>query len=300
MPEALAQILLRLLAKEPDERYQSASGLADDLAKLRAAAERNEPLDRVLLQGDGRVLVPRTPRRRHGRDHALGELLAAFDAVTRGGSEYVFLSGEAGVGKTSLVNELQRPVALRGGRFVRGKCEQFQRDRPLLAPVQALRQLLTLLAGESEETLRELRPRLAAGLGPDAGALVELLPELPLLAGELPPAAPLDPREAQRRLTELLARFLGLVASPAHPLVLVLDDLQWADRPSLDFLTALIGDTDLDGVLLAGLFRGDELDAAPGLRSLAEKLPSAVLHLENLPPEALSSMVGEMLGVRAD
>ena len=300
MPTALSQILLRLLAKEPDERYQSASGLADDLAQLRAAAERGEALDQASLRAAGRVLLPRAPRRQHGRDHALGELRAAFDGVTRGGSECLFLAGEAGVGKTSLVNELQRPVALRGGRFVRGKCEQFQRDRPLLAPVQALRQLLTLLAGESEEVLRELRPRLPAGLGPDAGALVELLPELPLLAGELPPPAPLDPREAQRRLTELLVRLVGLVASPAQPFVLVLDDLQWADPPTLEFITALLEDDDLDGVLLAGLFRRDELEHAPALRHVMETRPSAVLHLENLPPREMSSLVGEMLGVPAE
>lgn len=300
LPPALSQIILRLLAKEPDERYQSASGLADDLAQLRAVAERGDALDQVSLRAAGRVLLPRAPRRQHGRDHALGELRAAFDVVTRGGSECLFLAGEAGVGKTSLVNELQRPVALRGGRFARGKCEQFQRDRPLLAPVQALRQLLTLLAGESEEVLRELRPRLPAGLGPDAGALVELLPELPLLAGELPPPAPLDPREAQRRLTELLVRLVGLVASPSQPLVLVLDDLQWADQPTLEFITALLEEDDLDGILLAGLLRGDELEHAPALRHLMEKRPSAVLHLENLPPREMSSLVGEMLGVPAE
>ena len=300
MPAALSQVILRLLAKEPDERYQSASGLADDLAQLRAAAERGEMLEAASLREAGRVLIPRAPRRHHGRNNALGELLAAFDAIARGEGECVFLAGEAGVGKTSLINELQRPVALRGGRFVRGKCEQFQRDRPLLAPVQALRQLLTLLSGESEEMLRELRPRLAEGLGPDAGALLELLPELPLLAGELPPPAPLDPSSAQRRLTELFVRFVGLVASPTQPLVLVLDDLQWADQPTLDLLTALIEDDDLDGILLAGLFRRDELDDAPGLRRVTEKLPSAILHLENLPPGDLSSMVGEMLGVPAD
>ncbi|MBU3664753.1 MAG: PAS domain S-box protein [Chthoniobacterales bacterium] len=295
MPPVLSQIILRLLAKEPDERYQSASGLADDLASLRAAAEHGEPLDSVALRAKERVLIPRAPRRHHGRDHALGELRDAFDAVTRGGREYLFLAGEAGVGKTSLVNELQRPVALRGGHFVRGKCEQFRRDRPLLAPVQALRQLLTLLAGESEKMLHELRSRLTAGLGPEAGALFELLPELRLLTGELPSAPALDPREAQRRLNELLVRLVRLVSSPAQPLVLVIDDMQWADEPTLDFATALLDDEDLDGVLLVGLFRRDE--SGPGLARVTAKASPAILPLENLPPDELSSLVGEMLGV---
>ncbi len=300
VPPAVSQIIRRLLAKEPDERYQSASGLADDLAQLRAAAERGEPLERVSPRAAERVLVPRVPRRHLGRDRALGELLAAFDALSSGGSECLFLAGEAGVGKTSLVNELQRPVALRSGRYVSGKCDQYQRDRPLLAPVQALRQLLDLLAGESEETLGALRSRLLAGLGTDAGALAELLPGLTLLTGDLPPPPALEPREAQRRLTALLVRLIGLVASPRQPLVLVLDDLQWADQPTLDFVAALLEDDSLDGVMLAGLFRKSELDNSPVLRRVLEKAPSGIVQLENLPVRDLSSLLGEMLGTPAE
>lgn len=300
MPPAVSHVLLRLLAKEPDERYQSACGLADDLGLLRATADGGGPLDRVPLRAAERVLLPRTPRRLHGRARPLGELLAAFDAVARGGSERLFLAGEAGVGKTLLVNELQRPVALRAGRFVRGKCEQFQRDRPLLAPVQALRQLLTLLGGEPEKTIHEMIPRLRAGFGPDAGALLDVLPELTLLTGDLPPPAPLDPSKAQRRLTELLVRLVGLVASPSQPFVLVLDDLQWADQSTLNFVTALMEDDTLDGVLFVGLFRREELHDVPALRCVTEKLSSAVIHLENLGPDEVSLLVGEMLGVPAE
>ena len=305
MPPVVSRIVLRLLAKEPDDRYQSASGLADDLGQLREAESRKQPLDSVSLRAADRVLLPRPPRRRHGRENALGELMSAFEAVARGGRQCLFITGEAGVGKTSLVNELQRPVAIRAGRFVRGKCEQFQPHRPLLAALQALRQLLSLLLGDNEENIRTLRSRLQAGLGSDSGVLHELLPGFAALAGDSAPPARLDPREAQIRLTGMLVRLIRIVASPTHPLVLVLDDLQWADRPTLDFVSALMEEEDLDGFLFVGLLRSEDAVTTPSLRRLVETPVSGVrasniLPLDNLPRRALDALVGEMLGARTE
>ncbi len=245
---------------------------------------------------------PRVPRRCHGRETALGELFAAFEIVSRGGCHLLLVSGEAGVGKTSLVNELQQHVALRAGRFVRGKCEQYQRHRPLLAPVQALRQLLTRLMADRSESLRTLSQRMQHHLGPEAAALQELLPELASLTGEvLTPPTALDPRESQIRLTGLLVQLVRLISSPSHPLVLVLDDLQWADQPTLDFLSALLDEEELDGILLAGLYRREELENSPALRRLVEKATATpgrttCLHLYNLGFHGLMPLLGEMLG----
>ena len=305
MPRALSRIILRLLSKEPDERYQGADGLVEDLRFLRAAAERNQAPDNLSADNADRVTRPRRPQRQHGRDTEIRELLAALDSVTRGGKQCVFIGGEAGVGKTSLVGELQRPAALRAGRFVRGKCEQFQREQPLLAPLQALRQLIRLLAGEEEETLRALKSRLAGDLGPEAGVLHDLLPELALVAEKsFAPLAP-DPREGQARLNAWLVRLIRAIASPAHPLVLVLDDLQWADRPTLDFIGALMEEEDIAGLLLVGLFRSNEIESAPALRRLMEKPPGAKhealsLQLMNLPAGDLDGLVGEMLGTKPE
>ena len=303
LPPVVSAVILRLLAKEPDDRYQSATGLANDLRRLEEALLGARSLGEVTLFAGDRLMQPRMPHRLVGRDHSLHALIAAFEAATSGGLNALFFSGEAGVGKTSLVNELHRPVTLAGGRFVRGKCEQFRREGPLLAPLQAARQLLVLLLSEPEENLGPLRQRLREWLGREAGALCDILPELEALTGRFPPPARLDPPEAQRRLTSLLVRFFGAIASPEQPLVLVLDDLQWADRPTLDLLTALLGDNDLDGMLLVGLFRGDEIDPAHPLghflRDAAQhpRAPAAVI-LDNLEPEMLAALIGDMLGAR--
>ena len=303
LPPAVSSVILRLLAKEPDDRYQSVTGLATDLLRLQEALAGGQSLDDVPLFAGDRLMQPRMPHRLVGRDHSLRALIAAFEAAARGGLNALFFSGEAGVGKTSLVNELHRPVTLAGGYFVRGKCEQFRREGPLLAPLQAARQLLVQLLAEPEENLRPLRQHLRERLGQEAGALSDILPELEALTGRHPPPARLDPPEAQRRLTLLLVRFFGAIASPKHPLVLVLDDLQWADQPTLDLLSALLGDNDLDGFLLLGLFRGDEIDPARPLerflRDAAQhsRVPSAVI-LDNLEPDALATLVADMLGAR--
>ena len=305
IPQALSHIILRLLAKEPEERYQSADGLVEDLRLLREAAERNQAPDNVPPHNAALVTRPHRPRRQHGRENEIRELLAALDSVTQGGKQCVFVGGEPGVGKTSLVCELQRPTALRAGRFVRGKCEQFQPHHPLLAPVQALRQLIRLLAGEDDKTVGELKSRLAKELGPEADLLHDLLPELAWIAEKSSAPLATDPHEAQVRLKELLVRLIRAIASPQHPLVFVLDDLQWADRSTLDLIGALMEEEDVSGLLLLGLFRSNEIESVPGLRRLMEKPPGAKhealsLQLVNLPAADLADLVGEMLGAKPE
>jgi diguanylate cyclase (GGDEF)-like protein len=305
LPHAVSGLILALLAKEPDERYQSAAGLAHDLARMRRALAAQLPLDSVPLKTHDLPLSPRPPRCLRGRDRELATLLAAFADARAGGAQGLFVAGYAGVGKTSLIQEIQRPVTLARGWLLNGKFEQFQRDRPFLAPAQSLRQLCQLLLAESEAAAERWRRRILDGVGADAGALFEVVPELEALLGPQAPAPTLGPLEAQVRLRNLLVALLRQAAAPEHPLVLFLDDLQWADPPSLELIGALLEEASLGGLLLIGAYRDNEVDASHPLSRLLRKptatgRPPTVLTLDSLASSDTAALVADMLHIGQD
>jgi len=300
LPPPVAELILTLLAKEPDERYQSAAGLAHDLHQLRTALAMDQPLAGVRLKERDLPLAPRPPHRLYGREQELATLMAAFADLTAGDAQGLFVAGYSGVGKTALIAEIHRPVTLGRGLFISGKFEQFQRERPFLGPAQGLCELCQLLLAEPEERVAWWRSRLLAALGPDAGALFEVVPELQSLLGAQAPAPPLGPHESQVRLRALLVALLRAIAAPAHPLVLFLDDLQWADQPTLDLIGALLEETGLAGLLLIGAYRDNEVDAAHPLRRLLQRptaagTPARVLTLASLTAGDTTALLADML-----
>ncbi len=304
LPPPLSDLILALLAKEPDERYQSASGLAHDL-RLIQAARTNGGLGAVRLKQRDLPLSPHAPRRLYGRDRDLAALMAAFAGVRQGGARGLFVAGYSGIGKTSLIHEIHRPVTLADGLFISGKFEQFQRDHPFMGPAQCLRQLCQLLLAEPEAAVEHWRTGILAAVGPDAGALFDVVPELEALLGPQPAVPDLGPLETQIRLRALLIALMGRVATPGHPLVVFLDDLQWADQPSLDFVGALLGEPGLDGLLLIGAYRDNEVDAAHPLTRLLRQptragKPAPVLKLDNLQAEDIAALLADMLRLTPD
>ncbi len=300
LPSRLSEVILILLAKEPNNRYQSAAGLVYDLQQVRHALSTPVRLERMQLQTHDLPLSPRQPHRLCGRERELATLMEAFTSVATGGAQGLFVAGYSGVGKTALVYELQRPVLLAHGRFFHGKFEQFQHDRSFLAPYQCLRQLCQVLLAEPEAAIAHWREQILAGLGPDAAALYEVLPDLELLLGPCPPAPKLGPIETQVRLLALLVALIRQIAMRGQPLVLFLDDLQWADQPSLDFMGALMEDSALDGLLLIGAYRDNEIDAAHPLRYLLQRptasgTPPPVLTLASLTGGNLDALLADML-----
>ncbi|MBK5966903.1 hypothetical protein CCR95_23240 [Thiocystis minor] len=300
LPDPPARAVLCLLAKEPDDRYQSALGLANDLRRLREALKRDESLDAIRLREHDPPLSPLPPRRLYGRERELASLMAAFMAVTEGESRALFVAGVSGIGKTALVHEILRPVTLSQGLFVGGKCEQFQRDRPLLAPARALARLCQLLLAEPESIVAEWRTRLLDGLGPDAAALFEPVPELEWLLGPQPPVPALGPIETRARLHGLLVTLVRRIATPARPLVLFLDDLQWADPSTFEFLGALLEGVPIPGLLLIGAYRDQEVETGHPLANLLRRptaggAPPTVLTLDALAPERIAALLAVML-----
>ncbi len=258
LPAAVVPLVMTLLHKSPDDRYQSAEGVARDLAALLASLDA--PGEAVALAHRELGRPAALGQDVAGREVELAALERAFGRAAAGGRALALVVGPPGIGKTSVVRELAMPVALAGGRLLAGKFDPFSRDVPLSALIQALDELAQEILAAPAEGLERQRDRIARAVGPNAPLLAELAPSwAPLFDGDGAALPEVAPAEAERRLQDTLRRAFGAIASAEHPLVLFLDDLQWADLASLRVLEALFRDPELAHVLLVLAWREAEV-----------------------------------------
>lgn len=302
VPRTLSEIIMRLLEKEPDRRYQCAEGLADDLARFRVIQAQGGDETFALGERDFPLRLS-PPSRLVGREQEIEALRRAFEGVGDGGARGVLIAGAPGVGKSVLIDELRPMVTAKGGLFVAGKFEQYRRDATTAAVSQALRALGRLLLAEPEAVLAEHRARITRALGSSAGLITAIIPEFALLLGVSPEPPTGDPVEAEARLRQAVLELLRVVASPAHPVIMVLDDLQWAGSNSIRFFDAVLADQALHGVLIVGAYRDSEVDAAHPLTPMVTRWagldPAPLqLSLRNLATGDLGKLLEEMLRLR--
>jgi predicted ATPase/signal transduction histidine kinase len=302
VPAPLSEIVMRLLEKEPDHRYQTAEGVVYDLERVRDAQAR--PTAARVRIGEHDVplrLLP--PSRLVGRDAEVAALEAAleaaFEEAPAGRCRGVLVGGASGVGKTALVDQLRSVVTSRDGWFVAGKFDQYRRDLEFNAVYQAFRALGRLLLAEPEDELAEVRERALTALGPNAGLLSAAVPEFETLLGVPPDAG--DPLTAQVRIQQVGIHGLRAVTSRKRPVVVFVDDLQWGGRTPLGFVDLVLTEEPIDGLLLVGAYRDADLDAAHPLAALLSRWRDQPgvrqLQLDNLPVPSLVTMVAEMLHV---
>ena len=248
VPAPVSAVIMKLLAKTAEERYQTAAGVESDLrscldeyVRSAGATGVQEKKTKFLLgQHDtpDRLLVP---EKLHGRTHEIDTLLASFERVLASGKpELMLVTGYSGIGKSSVVNELHRVMVHPRGLFASGKFDQYKRDIPYATLAQALQSLVRPLLGKNEAELRNWRDAFRQALGPNGQLIVDLVPELKLIIGDQPPLPDLAPQDAQGRFQLVFRRFIAVFARPEHPLVLFLDDLQWLDPATLDLLEDLL------------------------------------------------------------
>src|SRR5580704_16086258 len=251
VPVALSTIIMRLLAKNAEDRYQTAAGLEADLQRCLTEWQFHGRIDPFPLGADDssdRLLIP---EKLYGREREVDALLAAFDrVVAQGAAELLLVSGYSGVGKTSVVNELDKVLVPPRGIFAAGKFDQYKRDIPYATLAQAFQMLLRQILVRSEAEVDHWRQALLEALGPNGQLMVNLIPEIEFVIGKQPPVAELPPQEARGRFQLVFRRFLGAFARPELPLALFLDDLQWLDPATLELLERLITDPDVRHVLL--------------------------------------------------
>jgi PAS domain S-box-containing protein len=269
IPEPLSAIILKLLAKTPEERYQTAAGVEVDLRHVLSAVETRGAIASFPLGArdvSTRLLIP---EKLYGREREVELLLAAFErVVSQGTMELALVSGYSGVGKSSVVNELHK-VLLSRGLFAVGKFDQYQRDIPYATLAQAFGTLVRQILGKSDAEVAAWRDSLQGVLGPHGQLITNLVPEVELIVGKQPPVPELPPEEAKHRFQRLLQRFIGVFARPEHPLALFLDDLQWLDTATLELIEQLIVDPEVRHLLLVGAYRDNEVDPGhPFMRTL--------------------------------
>ncbi|HEY4066930.1 MAG TPA: AAA family ATPase [Burkholderiaceae bacterium] len=264
VPAALSAIVLKLLAKLAEDRYQSTAGLHADLARCERewrSAQRIGPF--VLGSADVSSRFALT-QRLYGRESELRTLLAAFERVaTEGRPELVLVSGYSGVGKSRLVAEMHKPILAQRGRFINGKVDQYRRELPYSAFVEALRGLIRQMLAEAAPQLDVWRERILQALGPNVRVIVELVPQLRLVVGAQPALPELAADDAQRRLHRCVQQFVALFAQAQHPLVLFLDDLQWMDAGTASLLAHLLSAPQARHLLVIGAYRDNEIESAP-------------------------------------
>src|SRR6202795_3919347 len=283
VPGAGSALILKLLAKSAEERYQTAAGLEHDLRRCLAAWEAQHRIDAFPLgqqDASDRLLIP---EKLYGREREIEILLAAFDrVVTSGRPELVLVSGYSGIGKSSVVNELHKVLVPPHGLFASGKFDQYKRDIPYATLAQAFQTLLRRLLTKNETELGKWRGALQDALGPNAKLIVNLVPELQLIIGESPPVPDLPPQDAQRRFQFVFRRFIGVFARPEHPLALFLDDLQWLDSATLDLIEDLLTQSDVPHLMLIGAYRDNEVDSSHPLTRKLDAMRKAGAPLQEI------------------
>ena len=300
VPIPLADIVLKLMAKNSEERYQSALGLKYDLEKCYVQYQQTGKIEQFVLGEQDlcdRFLIP---EKLYGREKEVHTLLNAFERVAKGQTEMMLVAGFSGIGKTAVVNEVHKPITRQKGYFIKGKFDQFNRNIPFSAFVIAFRDLMGQLLGESDAQLQKWKGKILEAVGENGQVLIDVIPELQRIIGEQPPVLELSGSAAQNRFNLLFQKFIAIFTTIEHPLTLFLDDLQWADSASLNLLKVLMGGTQTGYLLLLGAYRDNEVfPAHPLMLCLAElEKQEAVISTVTLAPLSvnhINQLVGETL-----
>ena len=273
IPEIVSNIVLKLMAKNAEDRYQSATGLKYDLEEcVHQGKETGTVAEFELAQRDvsDRFIIP---EKLYGREVEVSQLLEAFERISQSSvishqssvvseksqSELILVAGFSGIGKTAVVNEVHKPIVRQRGYFIKGKFDQFNRNIPFSALVQALRDLMGQLLSESDRQLQQWKSKILDAVGENGQVIIEVIPELEKIIGKQPAVPELSGSAAQNRFNLLFNKFIQVFTTKEHPLVLFLDDLQWADSASLSLIKLLMSESERGYLLLIGAYRDNEV-----------------------------------------
>ncbi|MBD2502248.1 ATP-binding sensor histidine kinase [Anabaena azotica] len=300
VPKVVSDIIMKLLSKTAEERYQSAFGIKADLERcLTELTEYNAIVQFPIAQQDQSSKL-QISEKLYGRKAEINTLMSAFKNVTQGSKELVLVAGYSGIGKSALVNEIHKPVIRNRGYFIVGKFEQFQRNIPYASLIQAFQELIRQLLTESEEQLNIWREKLLEALVPNAQIIIDVIPELELIIGKQPEVPQLASAKAQNRFNLVMKKFINVFARKEHPLVLFLDDLQWADQASLKLIKLLAVDSDIQYLFFIGAYRDNEVDSSHHLILVLQEIeknnvPIKIIHCQNLKVTDVCQLISDTL-----
>jgi PAS domain S-box-containing protein len=316
IPKAVSDIILKLMAKNAEDRYQSAWGIKADLEACFQQLEMTGRVEQIQLGLQDVSDKFYIPQKLYGREVEIAAVLAAFERVAEGNDaergkgrdgergalsvEMMLVSGYSGVGKSALVQELYKPITAKRGYFVSGKFDQLQRNIPYSAIVAALQKLVQQLLGEPDEQLQQWKLCLLEALKSNGQIIIDVIPEVELIIGQQQPVPEVGATEAQNRFNRVFQRFIRVFCSKSHPLVIFLDDLQWIDSATLNLIELMLLDEQTQFLFLIGAYRENEVTPTHPLTLTLEKLQQqgAVLQKIDLSPltlEPVCQLVAETL-----
>jgi len=272
LPLAVCDIILKLLGKNAETRYQSVWGLETDLALCQVALHEKGTVSPFTLAQKDISDRFHIPQKLYGRDSEIETLLTAFDRVTTGPAEIMLVAGSPGIGKSVLIREIHKELAAKNGYFIEGKFDQLQRNIPYSGFVNALRELVRQLITEPEPQLAKWKEKILPAVGSNAQVVMDVVPELELIIRPQPAVPQLAPAESQNRFNFVFENFVQVFCQPEHPLVIFLDDLQWGDSGTFRLLELLATNSENKGLLIVGAYRDNEVDAAHPLSMMLDRL----------------------------
>ena len=305
IPKALSNIVAKLMEKNAENRYQSAYGLQMDLANCLKQWQTKRAINLEKLASQDVYNIFHIPEKLYGRQAEIDQLLTIFNRTTQGSKEMVLVSGRSGIGKTSLVNEIHKPMTEKNAYFIKGKFEQYQRDLPYSAVIQAFNDLASQILAEPLEKLEIWKEEILASVGENGQVLLDVLPKFELIIGKQNTVIELAPSERQNRFNNVFQAFIRDICKPEHPIILFIDDWQWADMASLNLLKLLMTDTQSHALLVIGAYRDNEVDAShPFALTLEDikKINGAIQNivLNPLSKEVVNQLVAETLHTSAE
>ncbi|MBF0362457.1 MAG: AAA family ATPase [Oligoflexia bacterium] len=299
IPEMISLIVEKLTAKNAEDRYQTTFGLIRDLEKCLLMWQKDGKIANFKLGDIDRSNRFELPQKLYGRESQINLLLDSFKAVCKGQVRFLSVSGPSGIGKTSLIYEVHRPIVANFGLFMSGKFEQFKRDVPFSALKQAMKELAKQLLIMKEEDLVNIKNKLEKELGVYGKVITDFVPEMEILFAKLPELDRLTPAEAMNRFNLNVVKFFQIIASKNHPVVMFIDDLQWADSASMNLFKTLLFSEEIKYLLFIGAYRDNEVDSQHPIIHIIndfknKKLPLDVINVAPLEKSHLIDLLADM------
>ncbi|MFW6414782.1 MAG: diguanylate cyclase [Thermodesulfobacteriota bacterium] len=306
IPPLISKTIHKLLIKPAEERYQNAFGLLYDLKKAYKQWKEKGVIEDFELATHDFSLKFNIPQQMVGRENETRSLLESFERMVKNGvPEIMLISGYPGVGKSFLVDELYKPIVARKGYFVSGKYEQFKKDVPYSAIIQAFIKLIQRIMVESNERIEAWRQEIQNALGDNAKVITDIIPQLKMIIGEPPKVPELSPEESENRFHYVCRNFLQVFTTSEHPLVLVLDDLQWADLASLNLIYHFATNLDNGHLMFIGMYRDNEISEEHPLINVLEELEKShmqvkTIHITPLDRDSVRRLLGKFLRMQSE
>lgn len=293
IPQVVSDIVEKLLSKNMEDRYQNSFGLMADLKECLKQIAENYKIESFV---PGRFDISNkfiVPQKLVGREKEIDTLISGFEklyndsgagveAKDHGGVKIVLVTGHSGIGKSALINEIHKPIVARRGYFISGKYEQFRRDRPYSAIIQAFQGLVKQILSESNEKINIWKEKLLQALGPNGKVITDIIPEVELITGAQPKLAELGPEETKNRFKYTFEKFVSVFPTIEHPVALFLDDLQWADIPSMQFIHEITTSLDINYFYLIGSYRDNEVDETHPLTDALKVIGKAGVEINRI------------------